>query len=222
MKRIVVLFSGEGSNLENIAKKLAGRAKIAKAITNNPEAGGIRRARRLGIPVEVIDHREFESREAFDARLVETIGEARPDLVVLAGFMRILTPIFTRRVRAINLHPSLLPLFKGARAIERSFASGMKVAGITIHWVTEELDGGPIIEQACFHRDGEDLAAFTQKIRKLEHGIYPEVIAAILDGKIEPPKEGAQGEGEEFGQLPPKARSSDEVGEGQLDDGVGG
>jgi phosphoribosylglycinamide formyltransferase-1 len=182
MKRIVVLFSGEGTNLENIAKRLAGRVKITKAITNNPAAGGIRRAQRLGIPVEVIDHREFASREAFDARLVEAIEEARPDLVVLAGFMRILTPLFTRRIRAVNIHPSLLPLFKGARAIERSFKSDMKVAGVTIHWVTEELDSGAIIEQGCFHKDDEDLATFTQKIHELEYRLYPAVIENILYG----------------------------------------
>ncbi len=205
MKRIVVLFSGEGTNLENIAKELAGRVKIAKAITNNPAAGGIRRAQRLGIPVEVIDHREFASREAFDARLVEAIEEARPDLVVLAGFMRILTPLFTRRIRAVNIHPSLLPLFKGARAIERSFKSDMKVAGVTIHWVTEELDSGAIIEQGCFHKDDEDLATFTQKIHQLEYRLYPKTILRILEGEVEPRKEGAEGEGEELGQLPPKA-----------------
>ncbi len=181
MKRIVILFSGRGTNLENIAKKLAGRVAIAAAITNNPAAGGIERAERLGIPVRIIDHREFTTREAFDAKLVETIEAYAPDLVVLAGFMRILTPVFTSRIKnAINIHPSLLPLFRGAKAIERSFASDMKVAGVTVHWVSEELDGGAIIDQACFHREDESFEEFEAKIHALEYALYPKVIAALL------------------------------------------
>ena len=181
MKRIVILFSGRGTNLENIAKKLKGLVEVAAAITNNPAAGGIERAKRLGIPVRIIDHRTFATREEFDKELVQAIEEYRPDLVVLAGFMRILTPVFTARItNAINIHPSLLPLFRGAKAIERSYASDMKVAGVTVHWVSEELDGGAIIDQACFHRENESFEEFAAKIHALEYELYPKVIADLV------------------------------------------
>ena len=180
MKRIVVLFSGKGSNLENIAKKLP-HIKIEKAITNNPKAPGIERAKEVGIDVEVIDHRKFATREAFDEVLVRSIKAVNPDLVVLAGFMRILTPIFTSAIKnAINIHPSLLPLFKGAKAIERSYKSDMKVAGVTVHWVSEELDSGAIIDQACFHRENESFEEFEAKIHALEYELYPKVIDSLL------------------------------------------
>jgi len=180
MKKVVILFSGNGTNLENIAKKLGEKLAIS-AITNNPEAPGIERARRLGIPVTIIDHRGFGAREEFDRELVRHIRKISPDLVVLAGFMRILTPVFTRSVtNAINIHPSLLPLFRGAKAIERSYASDMKVAGVTVHWVSEELDGGKIIDQSCFHREEESLEEFEAKIHAIEYELYPRVIADLL------------------------------------------
>nr|WP_201337933.1 MULTISPECIES: phosphoribosylglycinamide formyltransferase [unclassified Nitratiruptor] len=182
MKKIVILFSGNGTNLENIAKKLHDKVKIVAAITNNPQAYGVQRAKKLGIPVVIIDHEKYESREAFDEVLVKKIKKYKPDLVVMAGFMRILSPVFTQNVKnVINIHPSLLPLFKGAKAIERSYASDMKVAGVTVHWVNEELDGGKIIDQACFHRDNESLEEFEAKIHKLEYELYPKVIADLLD-----------------------------------------
>ncbi len=182
MKKIVILFSGNGTNLQNIAKKLHNKSLIiAKAITNNPKAKGIERAKRFGIDVEVIDHTKFISREEFDKALVAAIKEVEPDLVVLAGFMRILTPVFAQTItNAINIHPSLLPLFKGAKAIERSFTSDMRVAGVTVHWVSKELDSGKIIEQACFHREDESLEEFEAKIHALEYEIYPKVITKLL------------------------------------------
>ena len=187
MKRIVVLFSGEGTNLENIIKRLHGKkVLVTRAITNNPKAGGIERAKKHGVPVEVIDHRAFESRQAFDAALVEAIKKENPDLVVLAGFMRILTPVFTTAIKnAINIHPSLLPCFKGARAIERSFESGMKVAGVTVHWVSEELDSGEIIDQECFKRANESFEEFEAKIHQLEYALYPRVIERLLACEVE-------------------------------------
>ncbi len=187
MKRIVILFSGKGTNLENIVQKLHGKELIvAKAITNNPKAEGIERAKWYNIPVEVIDNRAFDSREAFDTALVDAIQKENPDLVVLAGFMRILTPIFTKIIKnAINIHPSLLPCFKGARAIERSYQSGMKVAGVTVHWVSEELDGGKIIDQECFKRSDENFEEFEAKIRAIEYELYPRVIKRLLKGEIE-------------------------------------
>ena len=183
MKKIVALFSGEGTNLANLIEKVhLKHGAIVCAITNNPEAGGIAKARAAHIPVEILDHRDYESREAYDAALIELIGEYNPDLVVLCGFMRILTPVFTSNVRSINLHPSLLPSFKGARAIERSFESDESVCGVSVHWVTDELDGGEIILQKSFTKNlNDNLEDFTAKIREIEHEILPLSVIKILN-----------------------------------------
>ncbi|MDD3770156.1 phosphoribosylglycinamide formyltransferase [Sulfuricurvum sp. IAE1] len=182
MKKIVALFSGEGTNLANLIDKLhLKHCAIVCAITNNPEAGGIAKARAAGIPVDVLDHRDYESRESYDAALVKLIDEYQPDLVVLCGFMRILTPVFTSQVRSINLHPSLLPAFKGARAIERSFESDEKTCGVSVHWVSDELDGGEVIMQKSFVKsENETLESFTAKIRAIEHDILPLSVIALL------------------------------------------
>ena len=182
MKKIVALFSGEGTNLANLIEKIHLRhGAIVCAITNNPEAGGIAKARAAHIPVEILDHRDYENREAYDAALVDLIQEYNPDLVVLCGFMRILTPVFTSQVRSINLHPSLLPAFKGARAIERSFESDESVCGVSVHWVADELDGGEIILQKSFTKNSSDtLEEFSAKIRKIEHEILPLSVIKIL------------------------------------------
>lgn len=182
MKKIVALFSGEGTNLANLIEKIhLKHGAIVCTITNNPEAGGIAKARAAHIPVEILDHRDFESREAYDASLVELISEYNPDLVVLCGFMRILTSVFTSQVRAINLHPSLLPAFKGARAIERSFESDESICGVTVHWVSEELDAGEIILQKSFTKNPKDtLEDFSAKIREIEHEILPLSVIKIL------------------------------------------
>ncbi len=182
MKKIVALFSGEGTNLANLIEKIHLKyGAIVCAITNNPEAGGIAKARSAHIPVEVLDHRDFESREAYDTALVKLIHEYNPDLVVLCGFMRILTPIFTSQVRSINLHPSLLPAFKGSRAIERSFESDESVCGVSVHWVSDELDGGEIILQKSFTKNSSDtLEEFSAKIREIEHEILPLSVIKIL------------------------------------------
>lgn len=128
-----------------------------------------------------MDHRDYESRETYDAALVDLINEYNPDLVVLCGFMRILTSVFTSQVRAINLHPSLLPAFKGARAIERSFESDESVCGVSVHWVSEELDAGEIILQKSFTKNPKDtLEEFSAKIREIEHEILPLSVIKIL------------------------------------------
>ncbi len=181
-KKIVVLFSGEGSNLLNIIETLHGKElQVVAAITNRPNAGGIVKAKAHHIPAEIIDHTGFDSRESFDTKLLETIESYRPDLVVMAGFMRILTPVVIDNIKAINVHPSLLPLFKGGNAIERSFSSGEKDGGISVHWVSSELDGGEVIIQDSFVKDkDESLESFTQKIRELEYKLLPEAIVQIL------------------------------------------
>ncbi len=183
---LAVLFSGKGSNLEALIRRFHGKMIEGKrievvALTNRPDAGGIRRARKYGIEPIVLDHRRFDSREAFDAELVRILESYSPRLTVLAGFMRILTPVFTERIEAINLHPSLLPLFKGADALRRSFESGMKVGGITIHRVSQELDSGEILDQGCVKIEERDtLEDFEKKIHALEHRMLPEAVERLL------------------------------------------
>ena len=184
MKKIAILFSGNGTNLENIISTLHNKELIVtKAITNNPKAKGIERAKKYGIKVIIIEHNNFPTREEFDKALVKELKKEDLDLVVLAGFMRILTPIFTDNIKAINIHPSLLPLFKGAKAIQRSYQSDMKVAGVSIHEVTSELDGGKILAQECFNKDGMNFEEFENKIHQIEYRLYPQVIKKLLTDK---------------------------------------
>ena len=172
--------------LERLHGKVFGQTKIevALTLTNKANAGGIAKAAKYGLKSVVIEHVNFASREEFDAAVVAEIKRANVDLTVLAGFMRILTPVFTRQIRAINLHPSLLPLFKGAHAIKESFDSDMKVGGVSVHWVSEELDGGKIIAQRAFKKSARmSLEEFEAKIHAIEHEILPETIVQILTGK---------------------------------------
>ncbi len=184
--KIAVLFSGRGSNLENLIrhfhkKRFDDNLTEIVPITNHPDAGGIKLALRYGLESIVIDHKKFDTREDFDAALVKKIKTISPDLVVMAGFMRILTPVFTSQIKAINLHPSLLPLFKGANAIEESFESGMKVGGVSVHYVTSELDSGEIIDQVCVKIEpGDTLQSFTEKIHRAEYSLLPKTVAELL------------------------------------------
>ncbi len=191
VKKIVILFSGSGTNLESIITKLHKKAQrssekchsieVAAAICNVPTALGIEKATRLHVPTVVLDHKLFDSREAFDTKLVELINSYEPDLVVMAGFMRILTPVFTSNVKAINLHPSLLPKFKGAKAIERSFESDDTQGGVSVHFVTEELDAGELILQESFEKSADEtLESFEVKIKEIEHEILPNAIKKLL------------------------------------------
>lgn len=173
--------------MQNLHGKVFGETKIevALTLTNKANAGGIAKAAKYGLQSVVTEHVNFASREEFDAAVVAQIKRANVDLTVLAGFMRILTPVFTRQIRAINLHPSLLPLFKGAHAIKESFDSDMKVGGVSVHWVSEELDGGKIIAQRAFEKGvGMSFEAYEAKIHEIEHEILPETIVQILTGKI--------------------------------------
>jgi len=182
--RVVILFSGEGTNLQKLLEDLPPTGiEVAAAITNRPRAPGIKRAESFGVPVEVIDHTLYESREAFDAVLVERIEKYTPHLTVTAGFMRILTPVFTDRIRAVNIHPSLLPKYKGAKAIEQAYESGDIVCGVSVHWVTGELDGGTVIAQASFERtEAMDAAAFEAAVHDLEYELLPRTVADLLGG----------------------------------------
>jgi len=155
--------------------------EVVATITNKKEAKGIEKLKPFNIPVNIIEHTGYESREDFDQELVNRISYYKPDLVVLAGFMRILTPVFTDNVKAINLHPSMLPHFKGAKAIEQSYENPDKPAGISVHWVSEELDGGSIISQQELHRiEGEEFESFKNRIHLLEYELLPKTVIDLL------------------------------------------
>lgn len=192
MKTVAVLFSGQGTNFARLADCLPAHGiRIVAALTNNPEAGGIAVARRHGIPLEIVNHREFAEREAFDAEVVARLKRYDPNLTVLAGFMRIVTPVFTGAIRAINLHPSLLPRHKGLHAIERSYADRYDEGGVSVHWVSDELDGGAIILQKRVPKKGLSLEAYTAAIRTIEKGALCEAVVELLEGN--------GGEGEQTG-----------------------
>jgi len=188
IKNIAILFSGAGSNLERLLACLHNKTfehckiNVSATICNRPNAIGIEKSRSYGIEPIIIDHTRYQSREAFDKALVEAIHQSGAELTVLAGFMRFLTPYFTHHVKAINLHPSLLPLFKGSYAIKESFDSPMKVAGISVHYVSDELDGGTIIAQRCFEKsESMSFEAFERHIHKLEHELLPETVKNLLN-----------------------------------------
>lgn len=186
VKKIAVLFSGTGSNLQSILDKLHGKIfgdfkiEVALTLTNKKDAYGIKRAENFGLTSVVINHKDFVSREDFDAKVVEEIKKSGAELTVLAGFMRILTPVFCDNIRAINLHPSILPLFKGAHAIDESFNSDMQVGGVSVHWVSSELDGGKIIAQQTFQRENKTRDQWEAKIHEIEHELLPNTIIQIL------------------------------------------
>jgi len=184
-KKIAVLFSGEGTNFAYLAENLPRTGiGIAVALTNNPDAGGIAVARQYGIPLEVVDHRAFATREAFDAEVVARLEPYGADLVVLAGFMRILTPVFTEAVRAINLHPSLLPRHRGLRAIERSWEDRYEEGGVSVHWVSSELDGGAIILQKSVRKAGLEFPGYHDQIRRVEKAALLEAIETVLRADV--------------------------------------
>ncbi|MBU1668026.1 phosphoribosylglycinamide formyltransferase [bacterium] len=181
MKKIAVLFSGTGSNLAYILEHLHGKSvEVIVALTNNPSAGGIAFAKAYDIPLEIIDSKSFKSREAFDAEVVHALSYYKPDLTVLAGFMRILTPHFTESIKSINLHPSLLPLHKGMYAIERSYEDENEVGGVSVHWVTSELDGGEVILQKEVAKDDKDFKTYACEIKVIEKVALAEGIQKAL------------------------------------------
>ena len=190
MKNIVILISGGGSNMAAIVRAAARDdwrrslgAQVAAVVSNRPDAGGLAFARQQGIATGVVDHKAFASREAFDAALAETIDVHRPSLVVLAGFMRILTPAFVARHagRLLNIHPSLLPAFPGLHTHQRAIEAGCRFAGCTVHQVTAELDHGPILEQAVVPIvPGDTPDALAARVLTQEHIVYPRAIARLL------------------------------------------
>ena len=190
MKHIVILISGTGSNMAAIARaaereRWAERlgARVAAVIGNRPGAEGLRVAADLGLATAVVDHAAFAGREAFDAALAEAIDAHQPALVVLAGFMRILTPGFVARYagRLVNIHPSLLPAFPGLHTHQRAIDAGCTLAGATVHRVTAEVDHGEILAQAAVPvLPGDTAAALAARVLSQEHLIYPAAIARLL------------------------------------------
>lgn len=186
MKNIVILISGRGSNMQAIVE--AGLpCRVAAVISNKAEAGGLEYARGRGIPTAVVSHRDHPTREDFDAALAEEIERHQPDLVVLAGFMRILTPGFVERFagRLINIHPSLLPSYPGLHTHQRAIDDGVKLHGCTVHFVTAELDHGPIIAQGAIPvLCGDTPEALAHRLLKVEHQIYPSAVRWLVEGSI--------------------------------------
>jgi phosphoribosylglycinamide formyltransferase-1 len=192
-QRLGVLISGRGSNLQALIEAIRGgqlEATIAVVVSNRAAAVGLERAAAAGIKTAVLPHREWPSREAYDLALVETLREHRVDLVCLAGFMRLLSPAFIDAFphRILNVHPSLLPAFPGVDAQRQALEHGVKVSGATVHFVTAELDSGPIIVQAAVPVVPDDtVETLSARILEQEHRLYPEAVRRVLAGgwKIE-------------------------------------
>jgi phosphoribosylglycinamide formyltransferase-1 len=190
MKNIVILLSGRGSNMEAIVRACDSEgwdARIAAVISNRPDAAGLGFAASRGIATAVVDHKAHAHREAFDAALAAVVERHAPDVVVLAGFMRILTPAFVHRFerRILNIHPSLLPSFTGLHTHQRAIDAGCKLAGATVHYVTAELDHGPIIAQAVVPvLPGDTEATLSARVLSREHLIYPRAVRWVIDGLL--------------------------------------
>ncbi|MFU2489301.1 phosphoribosylglycinamide formyltransferase [Thauera sp. WH-1] len=193
MKSIVILISGRGSNMEAIVQARIPGARIAAVISNRPEAEGLAFARAHGIATAVVDHRDHADRAQFDAALAERIDAYAPDLVVLAGFMRLLTPGFVRHYegRLLNIHPSLLPAFTGLHTHRRALEAGVRVHGATVHFVTAELDCGPIVIQAVVPvLPDDDAAALAARVLAQEHRIYPQAVRWFVEDRLARDKHG--------------------------------
>jgi phosphoribosylglycinamide formyltransferase-1 len=197
MLKLAVLVSGGGSNLQAILDAIATKALAAEVVlvaSNRADAGGLDRARRAGVPTAVVPHRDFVSREAFDGALVDVLRAHGTEWVVLAGFMRIVTPVlldaFPQRV--VNIHPALLPAFPGAHAQAQALAHGVRVAGCTVHLVDTGTDTGPILAQAAVPvLEGDTVEALSARILAEEHALLPAVLQRIAEGKVivDPPSE---------------------------------
>jgi phosphoribosylglycinamide formyltransferase-1 len=190
MKNIVILISGRGSNMRSIVESCAAEswpARVAAVVSNRADAAGLQFAQQRGIATAVVDHRAFASRELFDAELARVVEGFAPDLLLLAGFMRILGAGFVRRFdgRMLNIHPSLLPLFPGLHTHQRALDAGCKLAGATVHFVTPALDHGPIVMQAVVPvLPGDDACALSQRVLATEHTIYPRAVRWWVHGQL--------------------------------------
>jgi len=190
MTRVGVLISGAGTNLQAILDRIAaGRLDcvVALVVSNRPGAPGLERATRAGAPTRVIDHRAYASREAFDAALLAALQEVAVDLVVLAGFDRLLTPVLLSafRDRVMNVHPALLPAFKGLHAPRQALEYGVRITGVTVHFVDEHLDHGPIIVQGAVAVAADDTEqTLSERLHGVEHELYPLAIQLFAEGRL--------------------------------------
>ncbi|OZY44361.1 phosphoribosylglycinamide formyltransferase [Pseudomonas lundensis] len=194
---VVVLLSGTGSNLQALIDSddvKASPATLRAVISNRADAPGLQRAKNAGIDTRVLDHTAFEGREAFDAALIEIIDTFNPHLVVLAGFMRILSADFVRHYqgRLLNIHPSLLPKYKGLHTHQRALEAQDREHGCSVHFVTEELDGGPLVVQAVIPVESEDTpSSLAQRVHAHEHRIYPLAVRWFAEGRLSLDEQGA-------------------------------
>lgn len=190
MKSIVILISGRGSNMEAVVRRCAAEgwpARVAAVVSNRQDAEGLRFAAAQGIATAVVDHRGHPDRESFDAALAQEIDRHQPDLVVLAGFMRILTPAFVRHYegRMLNVHPSLLPAFPGLHTHRRALEAGCKLSGATVHFVGAEVDHGPIVLQSVVPvRSGDDEQALAARVLATEHVIFPLAVRWFVEDRL--------------------------------------
>ncbi|MEM5450810.1 phosphoribosylglycinamide formyltransferase [Paraburkholderia sp. BR14263] len=190
MKNLVILISGRGSNMEAIVRACAQEAwgaRIAAVIANRPDAAGLAFAASNGIATAVVDHRQFPDRASFDTALAQVIDGYAPDLVVLAGFMRVLTESFVGHYagRMLNIHPSLLPMFPGLKTHQQALDAGCRVHGATVHFVTPTLDHGPIVAQSVIPvRAGDDAAALAARVLRTEHLMYPRAVRWFVEGRL--------------------------------------
>jgi phosphoribosylglycinamide formyltransferase-1 len=187
---IAVFASGRGSNFGAIVRaKKSGKinADIALLVTDNPKAGALAKAKRSKIKAVIVKREDFVSRDAFESKIFGYLEENKIELIIMAGFMRMLSPEFVSRYkqRILNIHPALLPAFKGSQAIKDAFDYGAKVTGVTVHFVDELMDHGPIIMQAPVKREESDTPeSLEKKIHKLEHKLYPQAIQLFIEGKL--------------------------------------
>jgi phosphoribosylglycinamide formyltransferase 1 len=187
---IAVFASGRGTNFAAIiraVKKGAIKANLALLVCDQPGAGAIARAKRAGIKVALVKREDFATKKDFEAKIIQHLEENKIDLIVLAGYMRIVgAELLTKyRGRILNIHPALLPSFKGREGIKDAFDYGVKFTGVTVHFVDEEMDAGPIILQAALKIEEDDtLASLEKKIHKIEHKIYPEAIGLFVEGRL--------------------------------------
>lgn len=191
--RVVVLISGNGSNLQAMLDLADKPYEIAAVLSNKPGVYGLERAAMAGVRTHVVPHTEYPDRESFDRAMIEVIDQYQPDLIVLAGFMRILSSAFVQHYqgRLINIHPSLLPKYKGTKTHQRALEAGDREHGVSVHFVTEELDGGPIVRQAVVDiLPGDDADMLAARVAKEEHKIYPEVVSWIATGRLKLTNEG--------------------------------
>ncbi|MFM0418033.1 phosphoribosylglycinamide formyltransferase [Paraburkholderia aromaticivorans] len=190
MKKLVILISGRGSNMEAIVRACSDEAwpaQVAAVIANRPDAAGLAFAASHGIATAVVDHRQFPDRDSFDAELARQIDSFAPDLVVLAGFMRVLTAGFVDRYagRMLNVHPSLLPSFPGLKTHQQALDAGVRLHGASVHFVTSQLDHGPIVVQSAVPVEtGDTPATLAERVLATEHIIYPRAVRWFVEGRL--------------------------------------